>query len=266
MKPAAFLLLFLAIASVLCAQDVRPLKTLFIGNSYTNYHNLPELVAQMAHSKGKRLYYEMIVPGGRTFERHWEEGNAQRAIAEKDWDVVMFQNQSFEPLSDPDNMRRFAQQFADEVRKTNARMFFYLTMAYSSEALFNERGAGLELQYEDMQKHLNRAYIGLAKELKAEVSPVGLAWGIVRNEHPELSLHANDGSHPNHRGAYLSALVMYAALFDDEPTGMPTTLYPHFHNWRTPGWGSELSVTEAERAIFEKAATRAIEISKRAMK
>lgn len=215
----------------------------------------------MAHSKGKRLYYEMVVPGGRTFQKHWEEGNAQSSIADKDWDIVMFQNQSSEPVRDPENMGRFAELFAGEVLKTNARMYFYLTMAYS-----DERIAERKLGYVNMQSGLNEAYFGLAKKLGATVSPVGVAWRIVREEHPEIELHAADGSHPSHRGAYLSALVMYATLFEDNPVDMPETLYPHFHNWRkNRDWGTELTVTREERSILEKAASQAIALSKKRM-
>ncbi len=220
----------------------------------------------MAHSKGKRIYYDMVAPGGRNFERHWEEGNAGAAILSKDWDVVMFQNQSFEPVKDPENMSRFGRQFADEVRKTNARMFFYLTMAYSSEDLFNERAGGQALRFEEMQSDLNDAYFNLAKELDAGVSPAGVAWDIVRKEHPDLKLHADDGSHPNHRGAYLNALVIYGTLFEDDPIDMPETLYPYFHGWRKDRiWGTSLSVTSEEGLILEAAATRAISISKKRM-
>src|SRR5688500_19731646 len=39
-------------------------KVLFIGNSYTHYNNMPQIVADMAASTGDTLEYSMTAPGG----------------------------------------------------------------------------------------------------------------------------------------------------------------------------------------------------------
>lgn len=258
-------LLLLVCPAVAFGQGGEPLKVLFIGNSYTNYHNLPEIVAQMAHAKGRRLFYEMIVPGGRNFERHWKEGKALSAISQKDWDIVMFQNQSFEPVGDPENMYDYGKRFAEAVAETDAQLYFYLTWAYANEGAFKKRKPKEGIQFKDMQDRLNQSYFGLAAEVGGKVSPVGIAWGIVRREHPDMALHMGDGSHPNQRGAYLSGLVMYAVLFDAPPETMPETLYPYFHEWGKSLWGQELKVTTEERKILEAAAKRAIQVANEKM-
>jgi len=40
------------------------MKVLFIGNSFTARNNIPELIAQLAESRGKRLQHRLISAGG----------------------------------------------------------------------------------------------------------------------------------------------------------------------------------------------------------
>ena len=42
---------------------------------------------------------------------------------------------------------------------------------------------------------------------------MGVAWQIVRHEHPEIELYAKDAHHPSTAGSYLSAVVAYQMLF-----------------------------------------------------
>ena len=45
-------------------------RVLFIGNSYTDVNNLPNLVKSIANSCGDNLIYESNTPGGCTFMQH----------------------------------------------------------------------------------------------------------------------------------------------------------------------------------------------------
>src|SRR5437868_1227446 len=69
-----------------------PLRVLFIGNSLTYSNDLPAMVAALAKSAGKRpLVFQSVVEGGFSLEDHWDRGDAQRAIAQGKWDVVVLQ-------------------------------------------------------------------------------------------------------------------------------------------------------------------------------
>jgi hypothetical protein len=43
---------------------------LFVGNSYTYYNNMPQIVANIALSLGDELIYDSSTPGGHTLEQH----------------------------------------------------------------------------------------------------------------------------------------------------------------------------------------------------
>jgi hypothetical protein len=71
---------------------------------------------------------------------------------------------------------------------------------------------------------LDGAYFDLAKELGAQVAPVGMAWKQALAADPRLALHEPDKSHPNPTGSYLAACVFYATLLDKSPVGLPGEL------------------------------------------
>lgn len=66
--------------------------------------------------------------------------------------------------------------------------------------------------------------------------PVGSAWESVRTSESPLDLHSPDKNHANHRGAYLTALVLYGAITDDRLPDDP---------WHPP----ELSSDEVEQLV-----------------
>ena len=55
----------------------------------------------------------------------------------------------------------------------------------------------------------------MAQQLGVGLSPVGIAWEIVRRERPEIDLYVKDGSHPSYAGSYLAAAVGYLTLFKE---------------------------------------------------
>jgi len=47
-------------------------KALFVGNSYTQVNDLPQMVSSIASSENKTLIYETHLAGGARFNTHWE--------------------------------------------------------------------------------------------------------------------------------------------------------------------------------------------------
>jgi hypothetical protein len=90
-----FVSIILQSKTALFAQD--SLSCLFIGNSYVQYNNLPNLVSSIASSKGKTLTIGTKANGGFTFTNHANDPATYTAIANKKWDYVVIQGQSQEP-------------------------------------------------------------------------------------------------------------------------------------------------------------------------
>jgi hypothetical protein len=81
-----------------------------------------------------------------------------------------------------------------------------------------------------MTKELVANYADLAKKLEGlepgdqvMLAPVGAAMARCLERYPDIKLHGDDNKHPSDAGRYLSALVIYATLFNDSPVGPDAT-------------------------------------------
>jgi len=259
MNRSLFFILLWIVCSI--SAQAEELRVLFIGNSYTAVHCVPEMVRIMAESKGHKLEYEQHTPGGRTFQQHWEDGEAVPKIQAGGFDVVVFQNQSFEPVGDPDNMIKFGKLLATEVDKIGAEILFYLTPAYRAPVKWMKKDdekarRGLEL-FPEMLDRIVTSYTRLAKKTDGGVAPVGVAWKLAYDSIPGIALHRSDNSHASEVGAYLTALVFYSCLFDDEPSNMPAKLsVRRMHKGKEQI--SQIDLDDETRSALEAAARKAI--------
>ena len=190
------------------SQEPPPLAVLFLGNSYTYCNDLPGMLAALAETAGTRkIETAQHTPGAYRFEQHFLDGKAVQMIAKRKWDAVVLQEQSLLPVLNPQLMHEYARKLHAEIAKQGARTVFFLTWARQNKP--------------QMQQALNDAYFAIAKELKAEVAPVGVAWQRALAAEPKLDLYAKDGSHPSVQGTYLAACVFYATLLNKSPVGLP---------------------------------------------
>jgi prepilin-type processing-associated H-X9-DG protein len=212
-----------------------PIRVLFVGNSYTSVNDLPAEVTGLSQSAGERrkLEADSRVVGGATLEQHWNEGVVVSMLQKKPYDYVVLQEQSLRPILDREAMFTYARKLDAEIKKNGARTLFFMTWSRSS--------------WPQTQADLADAYQTIARELGADVAPVGLAWQAVRQGRPDLQLYADDGSHPAARGSYLAACVLYAKLYDKGPEGLTAA----------PGGGVTLPADEAR--YLQQAAWQAVQ-------
>mgnify|MGYP000191502692 CR=1 FL=1 len=64
---------------------------------------------------------ELQSASGLTLEQHWENGRAVKEIQNGNWDVVVLQEQSQRPVSQPKLFQEYASKFDAEVRKKGGR-------------------------------------------------------------------------------------------------------------------------------------------------
>ena len=194
-------------------------KVLFIGNSYTDVNNLPQLIASIAEAEGDTLVFSANLPGGSTFNNHSNNSTTISLIQQGDWDYVILQGQSQEP-SFPDGQfysetYPYAQQLCEMVGQYNpdAKVVFYMTWGRKNGDQGNCPYFPPLCTYEGMDSLLYLRYMTMAADFDAEVSPVGALWHYLRDHHPEIELYASDGSHPSLAGSYAAACSFYSVLF-----------------------------------------------------
>jgi hypothetical protein len=72
-------------------------RILFIGNSFTYYYNLPQVLHTMAASQGTVLLTRQSTVGGSGLELHWKgekDSKARQLLEEQSWDYVVLNNHS----------------------------------------------------------------------------------------------------------------------------------------------------------------------------
>ena len=262
-----------------------PQSVLFIGNSYTYYHNLPELVGQIADG----------VARGSAPIRGSAHSNAQRARAvPSDRNARMTGvAQGFSPARSTGSMHtalcaaggatlsahfaggRCARMLAsrpwdlvilqeqstlgrpepgDRNGISDPRRTFWPGVRQWDDEI-RRRGArtGLLLTWArrdrpEQQPHLTDAYVAIGRERGALVVPAGPAWQAFRRAHPHLPLHDEDGSHPSALGSYLTAVTVLSAVLDRRVPTFSRPLLVH------PAADGEIGVARTDRVDVPDAA------------
>jgi hypothetical protein len=231
-----FLLSFLVLLAWLTAGSAaasEPIRVLFVGNSYTFYNRLPELVRQMSLDARQQRPLEVkdVTFGYATLEAHWQKGDVQQALAGRHYDYVVIQDHSLGPIDHPDLTRKYVKLIAAEARKAGAQPILYMTWARQHKP--------------EMQKQLEFIYTSVAQENQALLAPVGLAWQRALAETPRPELYIKDGSHPSYLGSYLAASVFYALIYGARPPAAPA--------------GKSAAIDQAVAAVLQQDAWRTVQ-------
>src|SRR6476619_2082463 len=107
----------------------RSAKLLFVGNSFTQRNDLPELLAELAAERGIRLEHDLISAGGASLRTHWNGGRATEAIASGRYDYVVLQEQSTLPVKNAKRMEENIRLFDAAIQQAEARTVLYMTWA-----------------------------------------------------------------------------------------------------------------------------------------
>ena len=194
---------------------------LFVGNSYTLYHDVPGQVAKLAAAAGKGFDYETILEGGAALAQHWSERDAGERVRGGGFTHVVLQERSTGLLLDASGYRASVARFAEVARSVRARLVLFETWAraeHSPEYRWPWSRRSPEGWLETVRRRIGE----VAAKHGGEVAPVGYAWMRAHVEHPEITLHDEDHHHATIAGAHLAALVLYRTIFRESP--------------REPGW------------------------------
>lgn len=210
-------LLFLVSCLGLHSQVSR--KVLFLGNSYTGNNNLPQLIHDVAMSAGDTLIFDSHTPGGYTLENHTLDNTSVNKIGIGDWDHVVLQGQSREPIINTAFFTLGGSTLRDLIYQSNPCTVPMLYMTWGRENGDPVFCADFPVMctYEGMDSALRVRYEYMADVFNAEVSPVSVVWRYIRDNHPGIDLYAGDGSHPSAAGSYAAACCFYAAIFKQDP-------------------------------------------------
>ena len=212
--------------SVFAVYAGEPERVLFIGNSYTSVNKLPDVLAEVVKSAGYKVpVIKSATPGGQTLKQHLTvQPKSVALIDEGKWDVVVLQGQSQEPALaevSPAIRTDFVDSAATLCQRIRAkspqvRIIFYQTWARHPDSWTTkgkDYNANVGKDPAEMQARLRLWYGNVAKANDAFVAPVGDAWERNYQSKQPYRLHVADNSHPDFKGTYLAALVMYKTIY-----------------------------------------------------
>ena len=212
------LVLCLFLGSATAQEPEAPRRLLFVGNSYTYFNDLPQMVRSLAKSAGRELEVESLTQGGASLAQHLERGELAQWLAEGNFDWVIIQEQSMlgtellpggelDPNADTSGFRKAASELIRLARKHTVEPVLMLTWA--------------RREHPGMQAVLDAAIVGLAQEERVRWIPAGTIWQRVRALRPGIKLYENDGSHPAPGGSYVVACSVLHHLLGLELKGLP---------------------------------------------
>jgi hypothetical protein len=194
-------------------------NVLFIGNSYT--FKLAELFPKLAAAAGKKGRFESVTEGGLQLRAHLERGEAAKRIASAHWDFVVLQEQSQTPGFSEAQVKAVMDPAVAEFRRL-------CSAAGATPVLFchwaktdGDRQNYPNDTYEASRARLNATFARIGREQSIALAPVGESWDAVRRQHPDIALHAPDGSHPSLAGAYLTTCIFFTGVFGESPALLP---------------------------------------------
>ena len=200
-------------------------EVLFVGNSYTFYNDLPNMVKQIALSFGDTLNYDQNTPGGAGFSFHSSNQQTLNKIAQKEWDYVVLQAQSQEPSFSPNQVSNdlfpYTQILIDSIESNSkcTEPMFFMTWGRKYGDQQNCQFYPPICTYTGMQQRLRQSYLQMAFTHESSCAPVGMAWKESIEQDSTLNLYSSDNSHPSLEGSYLSACTFYSSLFKKPSSG-----------------------------------------------
>lgn len=187
-------------------------EVLFVGNSFTYFWNMPQMVEAMAKHQNVALHTDQSTVGGSNLEQHWksEKGTTTRShLDTKEWDYVILQDHSLSTIEAKKRWKEYNQNFVNLVKTQGAQPILFSSWAYKSNPL--------------MQTNITESYQNLAKDLGVKLVPMGSVLALAREKRPDLDLFFDD-KHLSPNGSYLEALVFYKFLTGKSVTSIPNRL------------------------------------------
>lgn len=214
------------------------LDVLFIGNSLTYTHDLPQVVATLAEVTGVQPIRVGAVTGGNmSLEDHWRAGQARVALENDTWDFVVMQQGPSSLPQNQEHLQHWARTYAEVARTHGTEPALYMVWPAASFA-----------SSFDAVVH---SYTAASDSAEARLLPAGRAWQVAWERNPNLALYGPDNFHPSQLGTLLAALTIYGGLYGELPQTLPSSL--------DVGNGEPLHLSSSTRTVLKAAAQQALD-------
>ena len=231
------------------------INVLFIGNSLTYYHDMPQTLQMMVNETHPNIKIEQITLPGQSLSGHLteivtsktengintrmkEEGEiteTEKKIVEKKWDYIILQTGGVGLLI-PEYRELKESKAIANIKKmaTNPACIFILfntwpsKQSYPKNYCYPSRSIDKSISkkeccsptinnLEEENQLINQCYDIVAKENNIAKSNNGTKFYEVLIKHPEINLY-DDESHPSELGSFLNACIFYQMITHKKAT------------------------------------------------
>ena len=197
-------------------------RVLAIGNSFSHYHDPSWKLVEIAFAEGHKIEMFGHFKGSQTFANHLELWLTTVAINMGKFHYAFIQDQSSAHANYASDKTANAatltnsQALKDKIlaKVSTCNVILENTWSFAGSA----GNYGGFTSFENFDDLLLSGSLSIAKSIGSPVSPIGQAFKLAREKHPEIELYDDDVKHQGPYGAYLKACVNYLVLYG-EPFG-----------------------------------------------
>lgn len=183
-------------------------RILFIGNSYTYYHDMPERIfTPMAREAGLDVEVQALTHGG--YQLNWyadpenPEGKRLRSVIEgRHFDVIVLQDHSLSTIVNPGDFFGGIRGLKELLQSHTDRFVLYATWGRKPGCVTLEE---INMTNEEMTRHIAEFYDEAGQRFDMTVAHVGKAFAAYRVAHPEEELYFEDLHHSSVLGSTIAA-------------------------------------------------------------
>lgn len=203
-------------------------KVLFIGNSYTFFHNMPvRFFEKLAVNSGYDIITESITCGGYRLCQHADSENeygerVKNSLENNKYDFVILQGHSRDTYIDREAFLYSGKKIAQYVSKNGAKLCLYSTWGYGKDKASKPTLYDLAPTTADMEKYISEAYMCLAEDTHALCGYAGKAMTYAL-ENTSLDIYDADNTHPSPIGSCMAAMTLFGTAFGVEVNDMSIT-------------------------------------------
>ena len=180
---------------------------LFMGNSHASYNDLQGMVEALVGAARAPETVEVVgVPKWQFLEYHYYDPTTLAYLQLQDWGFVVLQAQKYSSTG--------CCTYSTEEAKALIR----IARAQNAVPILFPEWPRLGVDETDT---IFQLHVSIAQAEPACVAPIGQAWDLSLQRHPELVLHDSDGNHSNRNGAFLAALILATTMTGVSPLDAP---------------------------------------------
>ncbi len=186
-------------------------QVLMIGNSFTFYWNLPQVLEEMFSYKKLNIKVDQKTIGGSKLKDHWILNENDKYNIEK-YDFVILNEYSTYALENLDTCAKYIKLFVDLAKSNKVKPFIYGTWEYPYlKNISKDKSTNTMFKLDSLAKIYGATYV-----------PVGNCFKAIEKLEDSFDLYMYDKKHPSPNASYLIACVFYSMITGESPMGLPT--------------------------------------------